>query len=120
MNKLIEFSPDNRYIIVEPGMTNQQVQDIVKETGFFWPPDPTSAAFCSVGGNLAYNSAGPRAVKYGTPRENTLGLRAVTGAGKEIRVGVHTSKGVVGYDLTRLILGSEGTLAIITQATLKL
>jgi D-lactate dehydrogenase len=120
MNKLIEFSPDNRYITVEPGMTNQQVQDIVKEKGFFWPPDPTSAAFCSIGGNLAYNSAGPRAVKYGTPRENTLGLRAVTGAGKEIRVGVHTSKGVVGYDLTRLILGSEGTLAIITEATLKL
>ena len=120
MNKLIEFSPDNRYITVEPGITNQQVQDIVKEKGFFWPPDPTSAAFCSVGGNLAYNSAGPRAVKYGTPRESTLGLRAVTGAGKEIRVGVHTSKGVVGYDLTRLILGSEGTLAIITQATLKL
>jgi D-lactate dehydrogenase len=120
MNKLVEFSPDNRYIIVEPGMTNQQVQDIVKEKGFFWPPDPTSAAFCSIGGNLAYNSAGPRAVKYGTPRENTLGLRAVTGAGKDIRVGVHTSKGVVGYDLTRLILGSEGTLAIITQATLKL
>jgi len=120
MNKLIEFSPDNRYITVEPGMTNQQVQDIVKEKGFFWPPDPTSAAFCSIGGNLAYNSAGPKAVKYGTPRENTLGLRAVTGAGKEIHVGVHTSKGVVGYDLTRLILGSEGTLAIITQATLKL
>ena len=120
MNKVIEFSPDNRYISVEPGMTNQQVQDIVKEKGFFWPPDPTSAAFCSIGGNLACNSAGPRAVKYGTPRENTLGLRAVTGAGKEIRTGVYTSKGVVGYDLTRLILGSEGTLAIITQATLKL
>ncbi|MGR8998486.1 MAG: FAD-binding oxidoreductase [Gammaproteobacteria bacterium] len=120
MNKVIEFSPDNRYLSVEPGMTNQQVQDIVKVKGFFWPPDPTSAAFCSIGGNLAFNSAGPRAVKYGTPRENTLGLRAVTGAGKEIRTGVYTSKGVVGYDLTRLILGSEGTLAIITQATLKL
>ena len=120
MNKVLEFSPDNRYIIVEPGITNQQVQDIVKPHGFFWPPDPTSAAFCSIGGNLAYNSAGPKAVKYGTPRENTLGLRAVTGDGKEIRVGVYTSKGVVGYDLTRLILGSEGTLAIITEATLKL
>ncbi|MDD5274648.1 MAG: FAD-linked oxidase C-terminal domain-containing protein [Methylovulum sp.] len=120
MNRLVEFSPDNRYIIVEPGMTNQEVQDIVKQHGFFWPPDPTSAAFCSVGGNLAYNSAGPKAVKYGTPRENTLGLRAVTGAGKELRVGVRTSKGVVGYDLTRLIIGSEGTLAIITEATLKL
>jgi D-lactate dehydrogenase (quinone) len=96
------------------------VQDVVKTRGFFWPPDPTSAAFCSIGGNLAYNSAGPKAVKYGTPRENTLGLRAVTGAGKEIKVGVLTSKGVVGYDLTRLLIGSEGTLAIITEATLKL
>jgi D-lactate dehydrogenase len=120
MTKVLEFSPDNRYITVQPGLTNQQVQDLVKEKGFFWPPDPTSSAFCSIGGNLAYNSAGPKAVKYGTPRENTLGLRAVTGEGKEIRVGVFTSKGVVGYDLTRLLLGSEGTLAIITEATLKL
>lgn len=120
MNKVVEFSPDNRYIRVEPGITNQQVQDVAAEKRFFWPPDPTSAAFCSIGGNLAYNSAGPKAVKYGTPRENTLGLRAVTGDGKELRTGVRTTKGVVGYDLTRLILGSEGTLAIITEATLKL
>ncbi len=120
MNKVIEFSPENRYITVEPGITNEQVQNIVKDKGFFWPPDPTSAAYCSVGGNLAFNSAGPKAIKYGTPRENTLGLRAVTGAGEEIRVGVRTTKGVVGYDLTRLIIGSEGTLAIITEATLKL
>ncbi|MGR8934777.1 MAG: FAD-binding oxidoreductase [Gammaproteobacteria bacterium] len=120
MNRMIEFSPDNRYLRVEPGMTNQQVQNIAAEKGFFWPPDPTSAAYCSIGGNLAYNSAGPKAVKYGTPRENTLGLRAVTGDGKELRTGVCTTKGVVGYDLTRLLLGSEGTLAIITEATLKL
>lgn len=120
MNRILEFRPDDRYIVVEPGITNQAVQDVIGKAGFFWPPDPTSAAFCSIGGNLAYNSAGPRAVKYGTPRENTLGLRAVTGAGKEIRTGVYTSKGVVGYDLTRLLLGSEGTLAVITEATLKL
>jgi D-lactate dehydrogenase len=120
MKRVIEFSPDNRYIVVEPGLTNQALQDHVNPYGFFWPPDPTSAAFCSVGGNLAYNSAGPRAVKYGTPRENTLGLRAVSGAGEEFRTGVFTTKGVVGYDLTRLIVGSEGTLALITEATLKL
>lgn len=120
LNRILDFSPDNRYLVVEPGATNQDVQDWAGKAGFFWPPDPTSAAFCSVGGNLAYNSAGPRAVKYGTPRENTLGLRLVTGAGKELRVGVYTSKGVVGYDLTRLIIGSEGTLAIITEAILKL
>ena len=120
MNRVLEFSPDNRYIVVEPGITNQAVQDHINPHGFFWPPDPTSAAFCSVGGNLAYNSAGPRAVKYGTPRENTLGLRAVTGSGEELRTGVYTTKGVVGYDLTRLLIGSEGTLALITEATLKL
>lgn len=120
MTKIIEFSPENRYLVAEPGLTNQALQDAVSEAGFFWPPDPTSAAYCSIGGNLACNSAGPRAVKYGTPRENTLGLRAVTGAGKEICVGVRTSKGVVGYDFTRLLIGSEGTLAIITEATLKL
>jgi D-lactate dehydrogenase len=73
-----------------------------------------------VGGNLGFNSAGPRAVKYGTPRENTLGLRAVTGAGEVLRMGVSTTKGVVGYDFTRLLIGSEGTLAVITEATLKL
>lgn len=120
LNRIIKVDPANRYIVVEPGVTNQQVQDAVKEHGFFWPPDPTSSAYCSVGGNLAYNSAGPRAVKYGTPRENTFGLRAVTGLGEEIRTGVYTSKGVVGYDLTRLLIGSEGTLAVITEATLKL
>ena len=120
MNRILELSPDNRFAVVEPGLTNQALQDAIKPHGFFWPPDPTSAAFCSLGGNLAYNSAGPRAVKYGTPRENTLGLRAVTGDGRELRAGVYTSKGVVGYDLTRLIVGSEGTLAIITEATLKL
>lgn len=120
MNRVLEFSADNRFIVVEPGITNQAVQDFVKPHGFFWPPDPTSAAFCSVGGNLAYNSAGPRAVKYGTPRDNTLGLRAITGGGDELRLGVYTTKGVVGYDLTRLLIGSEGTLALITEATLKL
>lgn len=120
MDKILRIDPDNRLMIVEPGVTNKVVQDAAAEHGFFWPPDPTSAAFCSVGGNLAYNSAGPRAVKYGTPRENTLGLRAVTGHGEELRTGTHTTKGVVGYDLTRLLIGSEGTLAIITEAALKL
>jgi len=120
MNKIIKMDADNRYIDVQPGVTNQQVQKCAAQHGFFWAPDPTSAAFCSVGGNLAYNSAGPRAVKYGTCRENTLGLRAVTGNGDIIQCGTHTTKGVVGYDLTRLIIGSEGNLALITQATLKL
>ena len=120
MTRILEIDPDDRLMVVEPGVTNQAVQQAAAEHGFFWPPDPTSAAVCTIGGNLAYNSAGPRAVKYGTPRENTLGLRAVTGAGEEIRTGTRTTKGVVGYDLTRLLIGSEGTLAVITEATLKL
>ena len=120
MTRIINIDISNRYAVVEPGITNQAVQDAIGTKGFFWPPDPTSAAFCTIGGNLAFNSAGPRAVKYGTPRENVLGLRAVTGTGDEIRTGVYTTKGVVGYDLTRLIIGSEGTLAVITEATLKL
>lgn len=120
LNKIITVNPDDRYIVAQPGVTNEQVQLAAAEHGFFWPPDPTSSSFCTIGGNLAYNSAGPRAVKYGTPRENTLGLEAVTGLGKVMRCGVYTTKGVVGFDLTRLLIGSEGTLGIITEATLKL
>ncbi len=120
MGRILEIDPANRIARVEPGVSNKTLQEALKAHGFFWPPDPTSAAICTIGGNLAYNSAGPRAVKYGTPRENTLGLRAVTGSGQEIRTGVATTKGVVGYDLTRLLIGSEGTLAIITEAILKL
>ncbi len=120
MDRLLEIDVDNRMARVEPGLTNQALQDSLRREGFFWPPDPTSAATCTIGGNLAYNSAGPRAVKYGTPRDNTLGLKAVTGAGEELRTGVCTTKGVVGYDLTRLLIGSEGTLGVITEATLKL
>lgn len=120
LDRVVRIDSDNRVAVVEAGVTNAQLQAAAGEKGFFWPPDPTSAAYCSVGGNLGCNSAGPRAVKYGTPRENTLGLTAVTGEGQILNTGCYTTKGVVGYDLTRLLIGSEGTLAIITEATLKL
>jgi D-lactate dehydrogenase len=120
MTEILRVDPDNRLLTAQPGVTNQAVQQAAAEVGFFWPPDPTSSEYCSIGGNLACNAAGPRAVKYGTPRDNILGLRAVTGRGEPIHTGVQTTKGVVGYDLTRLIVGSEGTLAIIVEATLKL
>jgi D-lactate dehydrogenase len=120
MDRIVEMDAANRAMRVEPGAINQAIQDQAAEHGFFWPPDPTSSAYCTVGGNLALNAAGPRALKYGSTRENVLGLVAVTGHGDEIHTGTYTTKGVVGYDLTRLIIGSEGTLAIVTQATLKL
>ncbi|MCP1726092.1 D-lactate dehydrogenase [Natronospira proteinivora] len=120
MDAILEINPDDRLAVVQAGVTNGTLQRALDEYGFFWPPDPTSADYCSIGGNLACNAAGPRAVKYGTPRDNILGLTAVTGQGEIIHTGVHTTKGVVGYDLTRLLVGSEGTLGLITQATLKL
>ncbi|MBI3777468.1 MAG: FAD-binding protein [Gammaproteobacteria bacterium] len=120
MDRIVEMDPANRAMRVEPGVLNQTIQDKAAEHGFFWPPDPTSSAYCTVGGNIAVNAAGPRALKYGSTRENVLGLVAVTGGGEEIHAGTYTTKGVVGYDLTRLLIGSEGTLAIVTEATLKL
>ena len=120
MLQIIKVDPANRVIIAEPGVLNQSIQDAALKHNFFWPPDPSSAAYCSVGGNLATSAGGPHAVKYGTTRDHVLGLKAVTGLGDIIKTGCYTTKGVVGYDLTRLLIGSEGTLAIITEATLKL
>lgn len=120
MLRIVAVDPANRVIVAEPGVLNQSVQDAAKPYGFFWPPDPSSAAYSSIGGNLATSAGGPHAVKYGTTRDHVLGLKAVTGKGKPIKTGCYTTKGVVGYDLTRLLIGSEGTLAVITEATLKL
>jgi D-lactate dehydrogenase len=120
MDSIVSVDGDNRMATIQPGVLNQTLQDAVKKEGFFWPPDPSSAAYCSIGGNLATCAAGPHAVKYGVARDHVLGLQAVTGNGDVIRTGCYTSKGVVGYDLTRLLVGSEGTLAVICEATLKL
>ena len=120
MNRILELRPADRLLVCEAGVLNGEVQQAAGEHGLFWPPDPTSAGYSSIGGNIGCNAGGPRAVKYGTVRDNILGLRAVLADGREIRTGCRTTKGVVGYDLTRLLVGSEGTLAIVTEATLKL
>jgi D-lactate dehydrogenase len=120
MKRVLEFDPDNRLMVVEVGVITEAIDTLARSAGLFYPPDPGSSAYCRIGGNLAMNAAGPRAVKYGVTRDYVLGLRAVTGSGDEIRTGCRTSKGVTGYDLTRLLVGSEGTLALITEATLKL
>ena len=120
MDKMIELDAKSRTLHVQAGMINQQVQNLCSPAGFFWPPDPGSANFCTVGGNIACNAAGPHALKYGSTRENVLGLKAVCGNGQTIITGTRTTKSAVGLDLTRLLIGSEGTLALVTEAILKL
>ncbi|HKQ31445.1 MAG TPA: FAD-linked oxidase C-terminal domain-containing protein [Burkholderiales bacterium] len=120
MDRILETAPADRLIRVQAGVTNQAVQDAAAAHGFFWPPDPTSAAYSTVAGNIALNAGGPRSVKYGATRDNVLALTAVSGAGETLRTGSATTKNSTGYDLTRLLIGSEGTLALIAEATLKL
>jgi D-lactate dehydrogenase len=120
MDRILRIDAANRLAVVEPGVLNGTLQQQLAPHGFFWAPDPTSAPYSTIGGNLACNAGGPRAVKYGASRDNVLALRAVDGSGREFRCGSATTKGAVGYDLTRLLVGSEGTLALITEATLKL
>lgn len=120
MNRLLAIDPAQRSATVQPGVLNGELQSAVKASGFFWPPDPTSAPYSTIGGNLACNAGGPRTVKYGASRDNLLGLRVICGRGELIESGHRCSKTAVGYDLTRLLCGAEGTLGLITQATLRL
>ncbi|MCW4454215.1 FAD-binding protein [Flavobacterium sp. MXW15] len=120
MNRIVAIRPGDRCAVVEPGVLNGDLQQALMPHGLFWPPDPSSAEICSIGGNLACNAGGPRAVKYGSSRDNVLGLVAVTGAGELIECGGPWTKDATGYDLTHLLVGSEGTLALIVEATLKL
>ncbi|MBF0184213.1 MAG: FAD-binding protein [Magnetococcales bacterium] len=120
MNRIVEISRDDRLAVVEPGVVHSRLQAELKKEGLFWPPDPSSARSCSLGGNLAMCAAGANAVRYGVTRDWVLGVQGVLMDGSLLTAGGRTSKGVVGYDLTRLLIGSEGTLAVLTQATLKL
>jgi glycolate oxidase len=119
-DRIIEIDQENRVAVVEPGVITGNFQAEVNRTGLFYPPDPASHKFCTLGGNVAECAGGPRAVKYGVTRDYVLGLEAVLPNGQIIHTGVRTAKGVAGYDLTRLLVGSEGTLAIITAITLRL
>ncbi len=120
MNRILAFDPGNRTMVVEPGVVTDDIDKLARSAGLMYAPDPGSGAYCRIGGNLAMNAAGPRCVKYGATRDHVLGLRAVLGDGRELRTGGRTSKYATGYDLTRLLVGSEGTLALITEATLRL
>lgn len=120
MNRILDMRPGDRVAIVEPGVLNGDLQAALKPLGLFWPPDPTSAAYSSIGGNLACNAGGPRAVKYGASRDNVLAVTAVTGTGDMVHCGAAVTKSSNGYDLSRLLIGSEGTLGLIVEASLKL
>ena len=120
MNRILSIRPGDRCAVVEPGVLNGDLQQALLAHGLFWPPDPTSAPYCSIGGNLACNAGGPRAVKYGATRDNVLAVTAVTGTGELVRLGAATSKASAGYDLSRVLIGSEGTLALLVEATLKI
>ncbi|KAF0146010.1 MAG: glycolate oxidase [Nitrospirae bacterium] len=120
MNRLIALDTENLNVIVEPGLINGRLQRELEYLGFFYPPDPASMNFCTIGGNVAENAGGPRALKYGVTKDYVMELEAVLPNGEIITTGVRTPKGVVGYDLTRLLTGSEGTLAVITKIRLRI
>jgi glycolate oxidase len=120
MNRILEISPEDGLARVEPGVITGQLQAEVEKHGLFYPPDPNSLELCSIGGNVAENAGGPRALKYGVTRDYVLGLTAVLPTGELLRVGKRSIKGVAGYDVTALLVGSEGTLGIVTEITVKL
>ncbi len=119
MRKLLDINTKNMTALVEPGILNGTLQKDLHSLGFFYPPDPSSMNFCTIGGNVATNAGGPRAIKYGVTRDYVMELEAVLPDGTIIRCGGKTHKRVVGYDLKNLIVGSEGTLAIVTKIRLK-
>ena len=120
MNRILGIDTDNLIAVVEPGVVTGRLQKEVERLGLFYPPDPASKDFSTLGGNIAECAGGPRCVKYGVTRDYVLGLEVVTPTGEIIHTGGRTMKNVVGYDLTRLFVGSEGTLGIVTRITLRL
>ncbi len=119
-NKIIELDEKNFQVTVEPGVVNEVLQNFVRERGLFYPPDPASKGSCFLGGNIAHASGGPRALKYGTTRDYVLNLEVVLPTGEVIWTGANTLKYSTGYNLTHLMIGSEGTLGIVTRIVLKL
>jgi glycolate oxidase len=120
LNRILEIDEQNLLVVTEPNVVTARLQAAVEEVGLFYPPDPASLDESVIGGNIAECAGGPRAFKYGTTKRYVLGLEAVLPTGEVIRTGSKAVKSVVGYDLTQLLVGSEGTLAIITQAVLRL
>ena len=120
MNAILEIDERNLQVTTEPGVITEVLQNAVKEKGLFYPPDPSSRGSCFIGGNIAENSGGPKAVKYGVVKDYVLNLELVLPTGEIIWTGANVLKNSTGYNLTQLIVGSEGTLGIVTKIVLKL
>ncbi len=120
MNKLLEIDMQNMVAIVQPGLVNMDLQKAVEEVGLFYPPDPASENYSTLGGNVSENAGGMRAAKYGITKDYVMALRAVLPNGEIIRAGKRTIKDVAGYNIAGILIASEGTLAVITEITLKL
>jgi glycolate oxidase len=120
MDRIVEIDPPNLCVVTQPGVINARLKAAVAERGLFYAPDPASFEMCSIGGNLGTNAGGLCCVKYGQTRESVLGLEVVMADGSVIRTGGKNVKDVAGYSLTHLIVGSQGTLALVTEATLRL
>ncbi|HEX4852411.1 MAG TPA: FAD-binding oxidoreductase, partial [Puia sp.] len=120
MNSILEIDEKNLQVITEPGVITEVLQNAVKEKGLFYPPDPSSRGSCFIGGNIAENSGGPKAVKYGVVKDYVLNLEIVLPNGEIMWTGANVLKNSTGYNLTQLVVGSEGTLAIVTKIVLKL
>ncbi|HEV1998051.1 MAG TPA: FAD-linked oxidase C-terminal domain-containing protein [Candidatus Dormibacteraeota bacterium] len=120
MDRILDIDPANMLAVVQPGVINADLKKAVAEQGLEYPPDPSSFEICSIGGNVATNAGGLCCVRYGVTRDYVLGLEVVLADGTVLRTGRRTMKGVAGYDLTALIVGSEGTLAVVTEVTVRL
>ncbi|NIH77902.1 FAD-binding oxidoreductase [Amycolatopsis viridis] len=120
LDRIVEIDAGNRLAVVQPGVVNLDFRNAVEKRGLFYPPDPSSYDWCTIGGNLSTNAGGLCCVKYGVTTDSVLGLEVVLADGSLLKTGRRTVKGVAGYDLARLFVGSEGTLGVITQATLAL
>jgi glycolate oxidase len=120
LNRILNIDERNLQVTTEPGVITEVLQDAVKERGLFYPPDPSSRGSCFIGGNIAENSGGPKAVKYGVVKDYVLNLEMVLPSGEIIWTGANVLKNATGYNLTQLVVGSEGTLGIVTKIVLKL
>lgn len=120
LNRIVSIDEDDMLAVVQPGVVTGDFQKAVRAHGLYYPPDPASLPFSTLGGNVAMCAGGPKAVKYGVTRDYVLGLQVVLPTGDVLRTGTRTVKGVVGYDLTRLLVGSEGTLGVFTEIILRL